>query len=757
MKHTFLLPLLLIATPASAQFALEYDGSAPVIRNGSPLQMAWAGGLNYPQFSDIDLDQDGDKDLWLFDKQGNKVVTLVNQGTAGQPDYVFSHDFDLVEPFRDLKEWALLRDYNCDGKEDIFSYTTGGFAVYKNVSNGNGLAFQLVVPLVTTNYQPTVANLYVTQVDLPGIEDIDLDGDLDIMTFSIFGNYVEYHRNLSMELYGTCDSLSFEVRNRCWGYFSENLNNNSVALNNPCQYNVPNPEIAGEVLRVTQQELHDLYTPTNEDGGERAHVGSTILPIDLDGDEDKDLLLGDVIFDNIAALYNGGSVDSAFMTGQDTLFPVYDQSVHLQIFPAPYYEDVDNDGKRDLIVTPNYKSLSQNFQGVWWYKNTGTDAAPIFQFQQPDLFQNRMIDVGEGAYPVLFDHNGDGLMDLIVANYGYFIFGGNYPCKLALFENTGTTSSPAFTLVDDDYEDLSISGIGNAMYPAFGDMDGDGDKDMYIGDLQGRMHYFTNIATGPVADFQLTTAQITDVGNNVIDVGQFATPQLFDVNGDALLDLLVGERNGNINYLRNMGTASAPIWTLANDSLGGVVVAEWWNVTGYSVPHMYLNDLNERELLVGSEVGWLYHYNGIDGNLNGIFNQTDSMWQDVREGERTAVSLYDFDNDGYRDAIIGNYRGGVSYWKNTFGVGVNENDGLARDAFTLAPNPATEQAEVILQQAASADARISLVNGLGQVIANVPVRSRRISLPVQGLPAGVYMVRLQDRGQQWTQRLILTR
>jgi hypothetical protein len=756
MKFPLLFAYALLAVPVSAQFALEYDGTAPVSKNGNPLQMAWAGGLNYPQFSDIDLDQDGDKDLWLFDKQGNKVVTLVNQGTSGQPNYTFTHDFDLIEPFRDLKEWALLRDYNCDGKEDIFTYSLGGFAVYKNISNSNGLAFQLVDTLVKTNYQPTIANLYVTQVDIPSIEDIDGDGDLDVLTFSIFGNYVEYHRNLSQELYGTCDSLTYEVRNRCWGFFSENLNNNSVTLNNPCQYNVPAPEMGEAVLRATQELLADPHGMLQSDE-ERAHVGSTLLAIDLDGDEDKDMLMGDVLFPTIVALYNGGTVDTAFMTSEDTLFPLYDQSVNLQIFPAPFYEDVDNDGKRDLIVTPNYKSLSHNFQGVWWYKNIGTDAAPVFAFQKPDLFQDRMIDVGEGAYPVLFDHNSDGLMDLIVANYGYYQFGGVYPSKLALFENTGSATSPAFTLVDDDYEDLSISGIGAAMYPAFGDLDGDGDKDMYIGDLQGRLHYFTNVSTGPVADFQLTQPQDTSIGGSVIDVGQFATPQLFDVDDDGLLDLLVGERNGNVNYLRNVGTAGQREWSLTNDSLGAVVVSEWWNVTGYSVPHMYLNDLGDRELLVGSEVGWLYHYEGIEGNLNGVFNLTDSMWQDVREGERTAVTLYDFNEDGYRDAIIGNFRGGVGFWKNSFGVGVAEVEAVAPDAFVLAPNPAMDQADLILQQAASADARVSLVNDLGQVVRTVPVRNRRISLPVNGLPAGIYLVRLQDRGQQWTQRLILTR
>ncbi len=72
-----------------------------------------------------------------------------------------------------------------------------------------------------------------------------------------------------------------------------------------------------------------------------------------------------------------------------------------------------------------------------------------------------MLEFGEGAYPVPFDHNGDGLMDLIVANNGYFHPSGDHVGKLALLENVGTPTAPAFNMVTDDYMGLSTSGIGN--------------------------------------------------------------------------------------------------------------------------------------------------------------------------------------------------------------------------------------------------------------------------------------------------------
>lgn len=77
-----------------------------------------------------------------------------------------------------------------------------------------------------SNYQPdsptpSMVNLYVSSIDIPAIEDVDGDGDLDIITFSILGSQVEYHKNLSMERYGDCDSLDYELRNKCWGFFTE--------------------------------------------------------------------------------------------------------------------------------------------------------------------------------------------------------------------------------------------------------------------------------------------------------------------------------------------------------------------------------------------------------------------------------------------------------------------------------------------------------------------------------------------------------
>jgi len=746
-------PLLLLSALCNsvetrAQWDLFFDGSVPVSRPELDLDLAWSGGFNFVQVSDIDLNGDGLKDLFLFDRSGNTVTTLLNNGQPGTMAYRHTRDYANTFPFNELHDWVLFRDFNCDGKEDLFTYSQAGFAVYKNTSVGPDLSFELVTFRVNSTYVSpsgagTVANLFISQVDLPSIEDVDGDGDLDVLTFSLLGSYLEYHKNLSLELYGTCDSLKFELRNKCWGYFAENFNTNSVTLNVPCNFNVPDPEIGGGAERPS--------TPSEED---RAHAGSTVLALDLNGDGVKEVLLGDISYNNLVGLYNSGTVEEALMTVEDTLFPSYDTSIDLPLFPGGYFEDVDNDGKRDLLVGCNSTSLAENDRSLWYYHNTGTDASPIFERVQQDLFQDRMLDHGEGAFPVAFDENGDGLMDLIVANHGYFASGGAYIGKLALYRNVGTTQAPAFSLITEDYANLSTSGIGLSMYPAFGDVDGDGDLDMYVGDLQGRLHAYRNVPVGGVAQFELLQANVLDNAGEAIDVGQFATPQFTDLDEDGLLDLLIGERNGNLNYYRNTGSATTPAWTLTNENIGGVSTVEWWNVTGYSVPNLFTTPTGDRQLLLGSESGWLYHYGDIDGNLEGAWTLLDSTFMDLREGIRTGLCLHDYTGDGILDMVLGNYRGGLSFWRSDMVSGFTTPS--SGSAFSLFPNPATDRVELVLQEIPSGPAMAIILNAQGQVVREQAVNAVRTTLDVSGLGSGVYVVRINTTRGTHSQRMIIT-
>jgi len=143
----------------------------------------WAGGMNSCQFGEIDLNLDGIKDLFVFDRNGDRILTFINGGTAGTIDYTYAPEYR--DKFPELSQWVKLVDYNMDGKEDIFAYSPGfaGIQVYKNVSTTT-LEFELeVYPYITSYQGGGDVNILTTYADYPGITDIDNDGDIDIIPF----------------------------------------------------------------------------------------------------------------------------------------------------------------------------------------------------------------------------------------------------------------------------------------------------------------------------------------------------------------------------------------------------------------------------------------------------------------------------------------------------------------------------------------------------------------------------------------------
>ena len=268
---TFL--LLILTNNILAQSSFFRDTSINVIENNITFKNAWASGINSAQFNEIDLDLDGNKDIVIFDRTGNKLLPFIKKNNQ----YVFAPNFR--NSFPDLHDWVILADYNCDGKNDIYTYSTGGVAIYKNTSTSS-LSFSLVTDLVMSDYGgPSPINIYISAVDIPAVSDIDYDGDLDILTFKITGGFVEYHKNLAMETTGSCDTVIFELNESCWGKFYEGLNTYTLNCQN-CQC----PPII------------------SHPNAKQKHAGSTLLAIDIDNDQDKDIILGDVSFNNLNLL-----------------------------------------------------------------------------------------------------------------------------------------------------------------------------------------------------------------------------------------------------------------------------------------------------------------------------------------------------------------------------------------------------------------------------------------------------------------------
>jgi hypothetical protein len=717
---------------------LNYDGDT--------LLNPWVGGFNSVQFSEIDLDLDGIKDLFVFDRTGNKVSTFINSGIASQVSYRHAPSYSKLFP-EGLTDWVLLRDFNCDGKMDIFSSSSGGVTVYKNISSTQ-LEFSLEKEQILFDSQPdsvtpAYTNLYIGTNDLPAIDDIDSDGDLDFLRLSITGARVEYLKNLSVEKYGTCDSLDFQIRNKCWGFVEEFTGQNKVVLYDTCSNNINNPEKTSQ---------------TNKHLG-----GSSFFTLDVDSNKTKELVIGGATFNNLLLLVNSDpSLDftESSITLQQSNFPAtYTNTSALKLdhFLAGFYLDINNDGVKDLISSTNAESLSSNTNNVWSYLNSNATDKPDFGLITKSFLQEGMIEIGSGAHPAFVDYNADGLMDMVIGNFGVFdiTLPEQYVSSLWLYENIGTASVPAFQLVDSNYANISsltLDLTNNAkafvLSPAFGDVDGDGDQDMMLGDFSGNLHYFENTAgVGNVMNLVLNQAQYLG-----IDVVKNAAPQLVDLNRDGLLDLVVGRQDGYISYFENTGSSVAPVFTLVTNSLGMVNTLRFGEFVGNSSPFVY-EVAGSYKILSGSESGFIYQFGNIDGNLTGTFS-VDSSFQNFWEGISSTIAMSDINNDNMLDMMIGNASGGVAFYMgdSTF-VSVNEVE-MEISGVKIYPNPAKEELNINLGENKIDGATIQIVDVVGKSMIHRKVSQKQNKFNISKFPSGMYFVIYNDGINRFVSKLV---
>lgn len=733
--------LFSIVSASYAQFGFEYDDTIIVKRGADTLDNPWGGGLNYAQFSDFDYDFDGDMDLFVFDRSKNNI-RVFTQETDGGLHYELAYNSKNKFP-ADIRYRATMVDYDNDGRKDLFTQGTGGLTVYRNVGSvGTGLQWELVEDLIYSQYTNNFSNLIINSSDIPAIVDVDGDSDIDILTFHQGGTNLEYHQNQSMELYGIPDSLTFVLKNQCWGKFSEDINTNSLFLNDPnypCQGgDITNPEF------------------TN-DASEKAvrHAGSTILAFDYNNSGVLDLVLGDVAFTNMNLLINGGTTvnSDSPMISVDSSFPSNTTPVDIQLFPAAYLVDVDFDLVKDLIVCPNAKNVSLNESSVYLYRNVGTNSNPTFVFISDNFLQDQMIEHGTGSIPTFTDINQDGLEDLIVGNFYRYKPILDKESTLAYYQNTGTSTHPVFTYVDYDYLNLSTANYGLRSVPAFGDIDGDNDDDLILGTEIGTLVYFENTSTGAGAVYGSGSINFQDNTGTTINVLAYAHPQLFDLNNDGLLDLIIGNKNGEIFYYENVGTPTAPSFQLVNSMLGNIDI----NPTlpdGYAAPHFFrLN--GETHVFIGGINGNLNYYNNIDGNLSPgqSFDLVSDSYLNIDVESYSSFAVNDINQDGNLNLFVGQDLGGLFH----FEANPNSNASLFEKEqqylVALYPNPANEHVTIVFDNVQGSECVIRNMNG--QVMMQAPITSSKTQLDINTLSKGVYFVQiLLENGDVVTKKLV---
>ena len=724
-----------------------FDTSVKVYAYGAEQTLAWCGGFNTPQFTMGDLNNDGLEDLVVYE-YFKGVKTFINKGTPGHPDFRYDPQYEVNFP--PVYQYLKLADYNCDHIPDLFHGGTTGFSVYKGYYNSSHqLCFDYYQDLFYTNdiHAGGAANAFNNPMDIPAIEDVDGDGDLDFISYNVIGGNMNYYKNMRVEMGLPCDSIHIDLKDNCWGKVYQGFYRTHM-LNYTCDNS--------SLLRGTDSS-HRV-----------THSGNTPCLFDWDMDGDFDYLDGSVSFNEMTFLKNGrmeyGGHDS--MISQDTMWQTGGKQIEIATWPAAFSVDVDQDGKKDLLIAPNSGSGSENYKCVWYYKNLSTPGVPNWQFQSDTFLIDKTIDLGTAAMPMLFDFNKDGKPDLFIGSDGYRQSTGILRSQISYYLNTSTPGNPSFTLQTKNFLNIDTGNFQGAA-PAVGDINNDGKSDLLLGHTNGTISYYKNTAASDSVQpvWQMAQEQLTDMTGAVINVSGNAAPFIYDIDRDGKPDLVIGSINGYLQYYRNVSTTPGTVkLQLVNTQLGQAKSDPNQVFGCYSTPFIGRIDSSGRDyLLMGSNSGNLYRFDSISSGdtsliypmLDSSYSYIDTMYSSynnpgtsfgVYGNLRSSVAVADIDGDGDYEMIVGNTRGGVEFYKRKIVIDTKVYPVYETGKVQVFPNPASTELNIVWSGILQPNVQVSVINIQGQVLYNTSFATSQthVSIPVNSLTPGMYICVIQS-------------
>ncbi len=417
---------------------------------------------------------------------------------------------------------------------------------------------------------------------------------------------------------------------------------------------------------------------------------------------------------------------------------VTDLGVGLWSWPLPM--DYNGDGLMDLVVV----STGVPANGIWYFQNTGqvesATRLPLFAaatylgpatgrprldpqvsyvngqpvvttpgYVHPDFktvgfaqgvkfVANPEIKGGPGSVRSqqwrYTDYDGDGAYDLVVGVQ----FGGDYgragsydasgkwlggPLRGYVYwlKNTGTNKEPAYSepkqLVGSDGAPIDVYGLPS---PSFADFRGVGKQDLICGEFLDGFTYFENIGTREEPKY--APGRRLKLGGEELRMDLcMITPVAVDFDRDGKPDLVVGDEDGRVAFLRNTGAVvdGVPQFTapryfrqqagdLKFGALASPVSFDWDGdglddlIAGNSAGHIgFIRNLGgdpprwAAPVYLSAEGKLIHEQAGENGSIQG---PNEAKWG------YTNVSVADWDGDGLPDILCNGVWGRVVWYRN---------------------------------------------------------------------------------------------
>ncbi|MDG1279452.1 MAG: FG-GAP-like repeat-containing protein [Algoriphagus sp.] len=694
MRKIYLIFLFIISAGAKAQENYSLKNDLSIDLSGEILSAPFAGGINSAQIQTIDLTGDGKEEWAIWDINSRQLQVFEKSGDG------FTHLPELSYLFpTDISGFLKLVDFDGDGKKDLFTATALGIKAYKNTSQGNQLSWSLAQNFLKLDGS---GNIQVNNLDTPLIQDLDGDGDLDLVIFNFAsGDFLEFYKNTSIERKGIADLDGFEFPVRFWGNFVF-CGCSEFTFGQTCQ---GSPIAPNSRIDENQRIQHA--------------GGHSILYKDFDGDGVNDLVLGRDECSSLYFLPNGGTNANPIFESFKTEIPGYGKFPEFPLFHiGQLIED-------ELIISLNTNESAFNY--AIDFQNSIVKLSSNGNLTSPYL-QDQILDLGENSRP-FFKGN---------KNSGTLIFTSN---QFKNGEIKSKVSTFAFRNNSFISQEIGADMLGNlqildAQYLEFKD------KTNQSYQFYNGVIFENNIPKQQLYEVFSDGVKPLSISGYEPKIGDYL--QFFGYSQNDYL--LVAKQNGGLDlYEMNFNSLTATVQEIdfldfsdnpANRNLNVAVLQK-------DKPDLYAID--QRGILVKVK---------------------DFMNSDLREEVLVTVGIQNFPTRLGRntwiavvnplfseapDLILGTKAGGMIYFKSTD----NQNSGSDEFQLKVYPNPSSGPIKIITNLAAKG----RLVNAMGQILLediDIPANTT-VEIQSQFLTPGLYILNLEVDGRFTESRKIWIR